>query len=107
LASRAATEIGYLGSYTEILVNKRAITWFVAALLALAGAAVAPAANVRTRDAATAIVWVAQEHAEQRIPIRVRVVRSAPALVRSSYEAPARTRIFAAFLYQRPPPSLR
>ena len=88
-------------------MNKRVITWLLAALLTLAGATVAPVARARTRDPGAVIVWIARERAEQQIPVRARVVHSAPALVRSSYQSPAKTRIFAAILYQRPPPSLR
>jgi hypothetical protein len=89
-------------------VNKRAITWLLAALMALSTGAAVPVARTRTGGANSAIVWIAQERAEQQVPVRAnRVARYERAIAPPNVESPAKARYFAASLYQRPPPSLR
>jgi 2-keto-3-deoxy-L-rhamnonate aldolase RhmA len=89
-------------------VNKRTITWLLATLLAISANAAVPVVRVRTGSGDAAIVWIAQDRAEQRVllPTRASVANARPA-VPLNYEPPAQSRYFAASLYQRPPPSLR
>jgi hypothetical protein len=89
-------------------VNKRAITWLLAALLAISANAVVPVARARTGNGDSSIVWIAQDRSQQRVQILAR--RATPETqpeVPLNYEPPAKTRHFAASLYQRPPPFLR
>jgi hypothetical protein len=89
-------------------VNKRAITWILAALLALSAGAAVPVARMRTGGPSSAMVWIAQERAEQQVPVRAnRVTRYERPVAPPNIESPAKARYFAASLYQRPPPSLR
>jgi hypothetical protein len=89
-------------------VNKRAITWLLAALMALSAGAAVPVARARTGGASSAIVWIAQERSEQRVLVRAnRVTRYEAPVVPPNSEPPAKARQFAASLYQRPPPFLR
>jgi hypothetical protein len=89
-------------------VNKRAITWLLAAFLALSAGAAVPIAPARTGGASSAIVWIAQERSEQRVPVCAnRVIRYQRSVAPPNNELPAKAQHFAASLYQRPPPSLR
>jgi hypothetical protein len=89
-------------------VNKRAITWLLAALMALSAGAAVPVDRARTGGANSAIIWIAQERAEQQVPVRAhRVFRYERPVAPPKHEPPAKARYFAASLYQRPPPSLR
>ena len=89
-------------------MNKRAITWLLAALLALSAGAVVPVASARTTSPSSAIVWIARERSEQQVPVRAnRVARYEQAVVPPNNGARAKAWHFAASLYQRPPPSLR
>jgi hypothetical protein len=89
-------------------VNKRAITCLLSLLLAISASAAVPVAPARTGSGNSAIVWVAQDRAEQSIEILARLTTPArrPA-VRLNYESPAKGRRFSASLYQRPPPFRR
>ncbi|MGP0074862.1 MAG: hypothetical protein ACLPWF_23375 [Bryobacteraceae bacterium] len=87
-------------------MNKRAITFLLAALLALAANANVPVARARTNGSGSAIVWIAQDRAEERLLVRPRPLAAPPA-VELNYQAPTNARYFATSLYQRPPPSLR
>ena len=87
-------------------MNKRAITFLLAALLALVANATVPEARVRTGGNGSAIVWIAQDRAEQRVLVQPKRVAASPA-VELNYQAPTNPRYFATSLYQRPPPSLR
>jgi len=89
-------------------VNKRAITWLLATLLAISASAAVPVVRAQTDGARSAIVWIAQDRAEQRVRVQSHSFAhpTRPA-VPLNYEPPAKTRHFAPSLYQRPPPSLR
>jgi 2-keto-3-deoxy-L-rhamnonate aldolase RhmA len=92
----------------KIDVNKRPITWLLAALLAISANAAVPVVRPRAGNCDSAIVWIARDRAEQRILIPVRgAAPDAHSAVVVSYDPPAKTRHFAAFLRQRPPPFLR
>jgi hypothetical protein len=89
-------------------VNKRAITWLLAALMALSAGTAVPVASARTGAGTSAIVWIARERSEQQIPVHAnRVIRYECPAVPPNNEPPRKARYFAASLYQRPPPSLR
>lgn len=89
-------------------MNKRAITWLLAALMALSTGAAVPVARARTGGASSAIVWIAQERSEQQVPVLAhRVTRYQRPVAPPNFESPAKARYFAASLYQRPPPSRR
>ena len=87
-------------------MNKRAITFLLAALLALVANATVPEARVRTGSSGSAIVWIAQDRAEERVLVQPRPLAPSSA-VELNYQAPRNARYFATSLYQRPPPSLR
>jgi len=87
-------------------VNKRAITWLLAAFLALTANAAVPVARAGRDEANSAIVWIAQERSERRFLLPSRAVSAQPALP-FYYQPPTKARHFAASLYQRPPPFLR
>jgi hypothetical protein len=89
-------------------VNKRAITWLLTALLAISASAAVPVVRARTANARSAIVWVEQDRAEQRVLVQPRhIAPNVRPTVPLNYEPPAEVRHFAAALYQRPPPFLR
>jgi hypothetical protein len=88
-------------------VNKRAITWLLATLLAISASAAVPVARARTGGADSAIVWIAQDRAEQQVPMQPRAVRKERATLSIPYLAPANPQPPNPVLYQRPPPSLR
>ena len=89
-------------------MNKRTITWLLAALLAISANAAVPVVRVRTGSGEASIVWIAQDRAEQRVLLPPRVPEThARRLLPLNYEPPAQSRYFATSLYQRPPPSLR
>jgi len=94
--------------YTEGRVNKRPITWLLAALLAILAHTTVPVVRPRAANSNSAIVWISRDRAEQRIliPARAAAPHVQSALL-VSYQPPAKARHFAASLYQRPPPSLR
>jgi hypothetical protein len=85
-------------------VNKRSITWLLAALLALASGAAVPVVGARSADASSAIVWIARARAEQRISLRPRAIPRERATVSCPYLSPANPQPPTAALYQRPPP---
>ena len=93
----------------KAIVNKRAITWLLAALLAIAANAAVPVLRARAGTSDSAIVWIAQDQAEQQVLGELR--RAAPqargAAAVFIYQPPAKARQIATSLYQRPPPSLR
>jgi len=89
-------------------VNKRAITWLLAALMALSAGAAVSVANARTAGDSSAIVWIAKRRSEQQIPVHAnRVVHYRRYVTPPSDEPRAKARLVAASLYQRPPPFLR
>jgi hypothetical protein len=89
-------------------VNQRAITFLLAALLAISANAAAPVVRARANRGDSAIVWIAQDRAGQQTLVRSRsATANARPAVPLNYEPPAKARHFAASLYQRPPPSLR
>ena len=88
-------------------MNKRAITWLLAALLALSSGTAVNVTGARERGAGAAIVWIAKARSEQQVALRSRFVPDSPSRVKLEYQSRAKTRQFAASLYQRPPPSLR
>ena len=64
-----------------------------------------PSARAQASGSGSAIVWIARQRAEQRIPVQRREpFRVLPAAFPSSEEMAASGRFFAASLYQRPPP---
>jgi hypothetical protein len=97
-------------------VKKRKITWLPAALLvallSISATAARPVSDARTGGSESAIVWIAQDGAgtgtEQRVQILARAaVPETKQAVLVNYQSAAKSRQFAASLYQRPPPSLR
>jgi hypothetical protein len=92
--------------YIKDEVNKRTITWFLAALLALAANAAVPNPRVRPSGGDSAVVWIARNQAEQRILTRSHAAVALPSSP-LTYQPPPRSRDFAPSLYQRPPPSLQ
>jgi hypothetical protein len=89
-------------------VNKRTITWLLAAVLAVAANAAVPVARSQAGRSGSEIVWIAQDRAEQRVLIQSRPVYiSVESSVPLNGDPSAKVRHFAASLYQRPPPSLR
>jgi hypothetical protein len=92
----------------KVDVNKRAITWLLAALLAIAANAAVPLPRTQTGSGGSEIVWIAQDRAEQRVWIQSRWVdTSEESSVQFNFEPPAKPLYFATSLYQRPPPFLR
>jgi len=89
-------------------VNKRAITWLLTALMALSAGAAVSVASARTGGESSAIVWIAAVRSEQQIPVHAnRVVHYQRSVAPPINEPRAKARLFAASLYQRPPPFLR
>jgi hypothetical protein len=89
-------------------VNKRPITWLLAALLAISANAAVPVVRPRAGNSNAAIVWIAQQGAEQRIPILAQRSTPEPQIASTlNYAPPAKGRHFVASLRQRPPPFLR
>jgi hypothetical protein len=89
-------------------VNKRTITWFLAALMAVSASAAVPVTRVGTGNENPAIVWIAQHRAEQRIPVLAEHATPGPQIAVPLHDAPlAKGRHFVASPYQRPPPFLR
>jgi hypothetical protein len=89
-------------------VNKRAVTWLFAALLALSANATVPLVCERSSAGDSAIVWIAPDRVEQRVEILAsNATPETQAAVRLNYEPLAKARHFAPSLYQRPPPSFR
>jgi hypothetical protein len=88
-------------------VNRRTITCLLAALLAIAANAAVPVARAQTGSGECAIVWIAQDRAEQRVSIRPQAVPEERASFAIPYLSPANRQSPSPVLYQRPPPSLR
>ena len=87
-------------------MNKRAITWLLAAFMALSAGAAVPVARAGIGEANSSIVWIAQERSEQQVQLK-RVTRYERCEPPPVSQQPAKARQFAASLYQRPPPFLR
>jgi len=86
-------------------VNKRATTWFLAALMALCAAHAMPPVRVQRTPQNCAIVWIARARVEQRVSIERRgVYQRASLLVSRLEERNFAARPFSKSLYQRPPP---
>jgi len=89
------------------LVNRRATSWILAALMALCAAQAVPVSNVARTAANCPIVWVARDRSEQPAAIRMLVRRSRVPLVIALADDPrVNSAAFSKSLYQRPPPAL-
>jgi hypothetical protein len=89
-------------------VNKRAITWLLATLLAISASAAVPVTRASAGSADSTIVWIAQHRAEQRVLAQAyRPEANARPAVWLNYEPPSKVRLFFSSLFQRPPPFLR
>ena len=89
------------------LVNQRATSWLLAALMALCAAHAVPIASVERTGANCPIVWVARARSEQPAAVRRAVRRSHAALFIALADDPrANSSLFSKSLYQRPPPVL-
>ena len=74
--------------------EQAAITWLLAALLAISASAAVPVARARTGGASSAIVWIAHDGAEQSVEIAIRrATRAARPAVLLKYEPPAKAGI--------------
>src|ERR1035438_10120697 len=104
--SETGIEWGSFVQYSE-LVNQRATSWILAALMALCAAQAVPMAGVERTGANCPMVWVARARSEQPAAVRRAVRRSHAALVIALADDPrANSSLFSKSLYQRPPPVL-
>jgi hypothetical protein len=107
---RALSETGIKRALTvqySGLVNQRATSWLLAALMALCAAHAVPIASVERTGANCPIVWVARARSEQPAAVRRAVRRSHAALFIALADDPrANSSLFSKSLYQRPPPVL-
>jgi hypothetical protein len=85
-------------------VNKRATTWFLAALIALCSAHAMPSVRVQRTSQNSAIVWIARARVEQRVSIERRSEYRRVSMFVSNPESQHHARPFSKSLYQRPPP---
>jgi hypothetical protein len=88
------------------LVNQRATSWVLAALLALCAAQAVPVSTVARTASNCPIVWAARARSEQPAAVRIVVRRSrAPLVIALADDPRVNSALFSKSLYQRPPPA--
>jgi hypothetical protein len=88
------------------LVNQRATSWVLAALLALCAAQAVPVSTVARTASNCPVVWAARARSEQPAAVRIVARRSRALLVIAlADDARFHSALFSKSLYQRPPPA--
>jgi hypothetical protein len=85
-------------------VNKRASTWFLAALMAFCASQAMPSVRVERTPQNCAIVWIARARVQKQISIERRGDYKRASILVAKPEKQLYVRLFSKSLYQRPPP---